>query len=525
MFCLFVTNEPDIDAYVVHPFFLDVGEVRHKENFTGFDYAAYNAFSLKLGFWDDAGREPREHEWEALICEVDRFIYQEIQKGLKDNNISSHSMDIEWGFDEGAFLPAQLNFSVAASFANGTDVQSTDIFEVLTLSNGAAANFTSKFINKAFPDGFNVFANVDKLVFRGMTRDEVVPANVLAQATCPVTVHSGKQASFVIKFELDTGALREPTKDEIEAVICETNKFFQKYLREKLEDPSIVSYATNVDWSYDVDEEYQASISFQSTTMNGDGSYVKGSKVLEIMETADIEFYTEFYVLNAQPYESNVFFQTKNLNFVGTLGKDVSSTKLPKGAQCKNHDDHRLASFSIAIGFANRTDVPIKQDVEGLICQTNLFFENRLQTVLKDQKIHAHATNIDWSYNPSADLAAVVNFTAFVTYGDGNLVSAKNVYDAMKVIDVPDYVQTYVWNSEPLGENIYYDTMDILFAGSISAPVRKGKLARATCTAPVLSTANITAVMGKRSGEQTTMKNGEIQEDSHYSKMGSHLRN
>ena len=493
-----------------------------KETYTGPDDSTSNGFSLKLGFWDDDGREPTDMEWEALICEVDGFMNKELHKGLKDSTISSYATDISWHFDKEEYLPAQVNFSLTATFANGTDVPSSAVFQILTLSNGAAANLTSKYINKAFPEGFSIFAHVDKLVFRGAALRESDPAATLSKATCPVTMHTADQAFFEIKVQFEEDTKREPTRDEIEAMMCETNKFFEKTLRDGLEDSSIVSYATNIDWNYNAADEYQFIITFTSTTLQGDGAHVLGAKVMEIMKGADIQFFTELYVLNSVPYEQNIFFFSKNLYFGGSVGEEVTSSKIPTGVKCKNHDDNRLASFTVEVGFDNRTGIPTTADVEGLMCQTNIFLEKRLKAVLKDDDINSHATNVDWEYDAEADLPAVVTFTAFSTYGDGTLISAKQVYDALKVIDVQDYVRNYVWNSEPYNDNIYYYTKDIMFRGAISAPVREGKLARATCVAPVLSTANVTTSLGQRSGDHSAKKKIDNEEDKHYSQLPAH---
>ena len=450
---------------------------------------------------------------------------KQLQKGLQDDTISSYATDIVWNFDAEEYLPAQVNFSLSASFANGTDVPSSSVYQMLSLTNAAAANLTSKYINKAFPVGLSIFANVDKLVFRGATLDKSDSASTLFKASCPVTMHAVDQASFEVKVQFEDDTKREPTRDEIEAMICETNKFFEKTLRKELNDSSILSYATNIDWTYDAAEEFQVGLTFTSTSLLGDGSQVPGAKVLETMEAADIQVYTEFYLLNAVPYERNLFFFSENLYFGGSVGQEVKPSKIPKGVQCKNYQDNRLAAFTIKVGFGNYTGIPTKSDVEGLMCQTKSFLEARLKEMLKDDSINSHATNIDWDYDAGADLPAIVNFTAFSTYGDGSLISAKKVYDALKVIDVPDYVQNYVWESEPSGENIYYNTTDIMFGGAISAPVREGKLARVTCTPPVLSTiaANTSSSLHLRNADPSATKKIEKDEvDKHYSQLPEH---
>lgn len=495
------------------------GSKKVEVNETG--YGGATGFSLQLGFWEDHTRLPTDMEWEALICEMDTFINKKLQSDLKDITIASYAEHIHWQYLPDEYLPAQVNFSVTAFFGNDTQVAAADIFETLQLTDVAAANFTSDYINKAFPDGFNIFSQVDKLSFRGVTLEASDPATTLARATCPVTVRATDLPTFELKFEFEDEVEREPKQIEIEAVICQANKFFERTLRDTLGDPSIAAYATDIDWTYNPADEFSSIIQFKALTLNGDGSHVKGTKVFEIMQKADVQFFTEHYILNAVPYEQNIYYFSKNLFFSGGMGEDQPMTsKIPNGVKCKNYDSKLLPAFSIQVGFESRTGAPTQQEIEGLLCQTDLYFEKRLREDLKDDSINSHSTNVDWEYNIGEKYPAIVNFTSFSTYGDGSLVPAKLVYDVMKVIDIDDYVRTYVWNSQPYSQNIYYDTKDILFGGMINAHLLgEGKLAKVTCQLPGLATggaAPVSAVVNPDATKEVAM------DPQHFSELPPH---
>lgn len=459
-----------------------------KEIVNGTDFSASNGFSLEMGFsGGKLERPPTDMEWEALICKLDQFVNGELKTKLHDPSILSYSSAIHWEYNSAAYLPAQVNFSIAAFFGNETEVPAGDLFHSLELRDTDVANLASQYINKAFPEGFNVFAQVDAIYFRGASIRESDPETTLAKANCPVTVHVSDLPYFELQFEFDEDVEKQPTREEIEAMICEANKFFQSSIRETFNDTSMVSHATNIDWTYDAAEQYSSIVSFTSLTMNGDGSHARAKDVYEAMQLADVQKLTEQYLLNAVPFEQNIFYFAKNLYFTGSLGKVVENAKIPEGVPCQAFSDTRLPAFLIKIGFDTRTGIPTEQDVKGLICQTNKYFEDRLRQELVDEDVNSHATNIDWDYVPGDKLPARVNFTAFTTYKDGTLVPGKLVYDILKVIDVETYVRNYAWNSEPYETNIFWDIRDIEFSGEVNAPVREGKLDRATCVPPGLA--------------------------------------
>ena len=147
------------------------------------DFSSDNGFSLKLGFWDGTEREPTDMEWAALICQVDHYVNEQLKEKLNDPSIASYSKMIHWEFNMDEYLPAQVNFTIAAFSGNGTEVSMMDLFSALSITDIEVADFTSQYINKAFPEGFNVFAQVDKLYFRGESIRESDPATTLAKAT------------------------------------------------------------------------------------------------------------------------------------------------------------------------------------------------------------------------------------------------------------------------------------------------------------------------------------------------------
>lgn len=285
--------------------------------------------------------------------------------------------------------------------------------------------------------------------------------------------------------------------------------FFQKTMREALDDPSILSHATNIDWKYNPAEQYSSVVSFTALTMYGDGSHVRANDVYDTLQTADVELLTERYILNSAPLEKNIYYFAKNLYFTGSTGREIVGPKIPNGVDCANthsNADTRMPIFTIEIGFDTRTGVPTEQDIKGMMCQTNLYFEHRLKHDLNDEGINSHATNVDWEYVHGARMPSVMSFTPYSTYGDGSVIPGKVVYDVMKVIDVQDYVRNYVWNSEPYETNIFWDTRDIQIGGDVNGPVREGKLARVTCVPPGLANGspNVTEASGPTTGEEAT---------------------
>jgi hypothetical protein len=165
----------------------------------------------------------------------------------------------------------------------------------------------------------------------------------------------------------------------------------------------------------------------------------------------------------------------------GTTLDLTSTTLAPTSAS------DEMVYFTIQIDFfAGKEKEPTQAEIEAMMCKTNEFFMKTLKNWTKNEMIDVEATNINWEWDPKAALPSIVEFFADATNPDGSHIAAIDVFQAMEQVDVKAFVQDYIWQSEPLKENEFYQTEDIFFAGSYSGSSNPpaphvGKLAKANC--------------------------------------------
>eukprot|EP00797_Seminavis_robusta_P010861 Sro1806_g298910.2 (723) ;mRNA; r:17242-19818 len=150
--------------------------------------------------------------------------------------------------------------------------------------------------------------------------------------------------------------------------------------------------------------------------------------------------------------------------------------------------DEELVYFNIQMGFFDgQGREPQEDEIEAMICQTNIWFENSLRDMAKDSGVNSFATNIDWEYEPSENLPLTIWFTSHSTDGSGNILPAAEVYDyILHEADAKSLITNFIWNSEPYTANVFYNTENILFGGSHNGAksgrrIVPGKLPKAMC--------------------------------------------
>jgi hypothetical protein len=132
------------------------------------------------------------------------------------------------------------------------------------------------------------------------------------------------------------GQAAEPRADEIEAMICQTNKWFEESIRDLKGDPNVESYATNIDWEYKQEEAMPLTVWFTSHTTDGEGKMLPVADVYQyILKKADAESLITDFISQSEPYTTNIFYNTKNILLGGShngakQGRRIIPGKLAK---------------------------------------------------------------------------------------------------------------------------------------------------------------------------------------------------
>ncbi|CAB9503879.1 Intercellular signal essential for a variety of patterning events during development (By similarity) [Seminavis robusta] len=130
-------------------------------------------------------------------------------------------------------------------------------------------------------------------------------------------------------------------------------------------------------------------------------------------------------------------------------------------------------------------------EVEDLICQTNLFIQNRVRNHTGDNTVTTEAFNIDWEFllvdgsnGQAAPQPVAVSFLSKNTFGDmGAQVPGQLVSDAMQLQreDILVYIESYVWKGIPEGNMFRNITSASFDENIVGQPVHAGKLPTSSC--------------------------------------------
>ena len=135
--------------------------------------------------------------------------------------------------------------------------------------------------------------------------------------TLAPTLKEDEMVYFTIQVDFFAGHEREPTDDEIEKMMCETNKFFEKTLKEKI-DPQLEVFASNIDWEWDDKAALPSMVEFFADARYSDGRHVPAEEVFNVMEQVDVKQFVQDYVWMSEVYKENVFYQTEDIFFAGS---------------------------------------------------------------------------------------------------------------------------------------------------------------------------------------------------------------
>jgi hypothetical protein len=161
--------------------------------------------------------------------------------------------------------------------------------------------------------------------------------------------------------------------------------------------------------------------------------------------------------------------------------------------------DDEIVRFSFRFGFFKDDLTPlsevIKEDVEGVICQTQYFLSQLVQNASGSKSVHAKATEIDWGYFKDQDLPAHLNFTveftdAVLAEGDVNWVEDQILITEMEKLEtsgLQKFITEWVWDAEPKGLNFFVNANRMSFDGIKQARV-EGNLQEAECPETIAPT-------------------------------------
>lgn len=142
------------------------------------------------------------------------------------------------------------------------------------------------------------------------------------------------QVSFKLAFGFYDGAAREPSESEVEALICQTNAFFQEKLSAKTGDSSLEAQAVDICWTYTPDCDAPVAVSFGMVATSGSGESLPAEELSNALklDKDEMQAYLENYVWKSSPSGSSLFSDANKLGFEDYLGGPMPDGKISKAS-------------------------------------------------------------------------------------------------------------------------------------------------------------------------------------------------
>jgi len=142
---------------------------------------------------------------------------------------------------------------------------------------------------------------------------------------------------------------------------------------------------------------------------------------------------------------------------------------------------------------------PTKEEVAALVCKTQSFFSDELESIIGDSGISVKAVDIDWDYNDSGQTVFfTLAFAADVKLGNGQPADENDVFQALKVADhdLHSYIVDYISKIQPptgKAESVFFSVNEVNFESAQNVPIPAGKLPNGftdACTSSADSTSS-----------------------------------
>lgn len=123
---------------------------------------------------------------------------------------------------------------------------------------------------------------------------------------------------FELTYSFATTPLDSPTIEEVESLMCQTDRFFQDQIRQSYDDNSIVSFGTFIDWSL---QNNNVLVTFLTNTTTATGSEIPPLSIVTAMQVNgdDVQEYISDYISEAVLPENNIFLGTTDVEFASSL--------------------------------------------------------------------------------------------------------------------------------------------------------------------------------------------------------------
>jgi hypothetical protein len=264
--------------------------------------------------------------------------------------------------------------------------------------------------------------------------------------------------------------VRAPSENEINGLMDEVSRFFSTVFQDAFDDAFIRFEAQEYGTLFDEESALPVVLNFLAKGyFTSESAAPSATEIFNLMDGADFQDFIRNYAWQLEPFGTTLFFETLRVLF-GNANLDLQSSGMNESSGPQEESVQRVdAPVKMIFGFFPDADVraPTREEVDGLIHQTRLFFNAALDKEF-DDFVRFGAMVTSTNFTAGNQLPVEVSLDSYVFFEltdiNGNSTEAHTidqVFMAMRNAELTDFIQNYVWVSTPFAENIFYETMHV----------------------------------------------------------------
>ena len=435
------------------------------------------AATLSFSFFPNSQvKPPTKDEVDSLMEQTHLFFSQVFQDTYNDAFGKLDLVVSDTVYEEDDILPINITFTSAVEFTISETLPTPqDIFSVM--SKVDVQTYIRSYVWQSEPFGSNLFFQTIHVVLekaQGQSNLEAAPVSAGEEEKAQVKRVDAKGMLLIGFFPYTE--VREPTQDEVEALVDQTIDFFTKEFGYRYDD--FVRFGA-LDTSVDFDREDRLPVTvsldfhvfFSATKQNAANQLVHTpDEVLNFMSEIDLSGYIQNYVWQSKPFSENIFYEAMHVIFRPYDDNDVQPTAPPELSVSQPPVDqsnkvtiHVALSYSFHDKDTAARRAPGATEISGLLNQTNVFFSQWLKDTLPVTSGFSSLRLVAKSmeYKEENEFSVVVYAEGHVFFEPDSIVethaTAQQILALMETADMVEYVEYYVWFAEPVG-GVFFST-------------------------------------------------------------------
>jgi hypothetical protein len=265
--------------------------------------------------------------------------------------------------------------------------------------------------------------------------------------------------------------LDSPSNNDVGSVMEQVSNFFSNTFQGIFDDAFIRFEATAYDVSFDEQNVLPIVISFAAKAyFTSEQTASSAQDMFGLMAGADFQNFIRSYAWQTEPFGETIFFQTLRVSFEEARVSPPDSD-VDQSSNTSQEEAVQRVAAKVSILFSFFPDAtlrePSQDEVYGLVKQARSFFSKAFESKFDSfVRFGAVATAVNFTQGEELPIEILFDVSAFFSLVDSNgtttdVRTPTQIVSAMEDAELTDFIQNYIWRSEPFGQNLFYETMHV----------------------------------------------------------------